>query len=201
MKKSFTKFSIFVLLLSAYAGFAGCNNNGAGGQKNGWFGRRLTNDTTQVKDNITAFLTWYKANYKQATSFPFLQKDKSGNPVVNDAACKAYLDYLSSSKLLSAKYREYWQQFFNDKKIELATNPIGTDVPEGFDMDLVLITQEPERVLERIDSIQYHIVSMNDSVALVGLKWPAHKDMQYEFEMAKGKAGWLINYISTPNYD
>ena len=121
--------------------------------------------------------------------------------MVNQIACKNYLDFIKSSKYVSSKYIGYWQVFFNDKSAELKTNPTKSDIPEGFDMDLVLITQEPEIILNKIANLKFTIVSMNEKVALIGVRLPSDKSVQYEFEMYKSKAGWQIGYISTPNYD
>ena len=93
------------------------------------------------------------------------------------------------------------QTFFNDKSAELKTNPIQSDIPEGFDMDFVLITQEPDIILNKIDNLKFTIVSMNEKVALIRIRLPSNKSVQYEFEMYKYKESWQIAYISTPNYD
>jgi len=158
-------------------------------------------DIASPQKIIVQFLHWYKINYKKAGSFPFLIKDSLDNFMVNQIACKNYLDFIKSSKYVSSKYIGYWQVFFNDKSAELKTNPTKSDIPEGFDMDLVLITQEPEIILNKIANLKFTIVSMNEKVALIGVRLPSDKSVQYEFEMYKSKAGWQIGYISTPNYD
>jgi len=150
---------------------------------------------------IIQFLQWYKINYKKAGSFPFLIKDSTGNFMVNQTACKNYLNFIKSSKCVSSKYIGYWQVFFNDKSAELKTNPIQSDIPEGFDMDFVLITQEPDIILNKIANLKFKIVSMNEKVALIRVTLPSDRSVQYEFEMYKYKEGWQIAYISTPNYD
>lgn len=158
-------------------------------------------EVTAPQKVIIKFLRWYKANFKKANSFPLLITDKAGNSIVSKTGCSNYLAFIKSSGYLSEKYIGYWQKFFDDKAIELKTNPVGTDIPEGFDMDLVLITQEPDLVLNKIETIKFKTVSMNNSVALIGAKFPFDKTLQYEFEMYKDKGGWKIAYISTPNFD
>jgi len=158
-------------------------------------------DIASPQKIIVQFLYWYKINYKKAGSFPFLIKDSSGNFMVNQFACKNYLNFIKSSKCISSKYIGYWQTFFNDKSAELKTNPTQSDIPEGFDVDLVLITQEPEIILNKIANLKFTIVSMNEKVALIGVRLPSDKSVQYEIEMYKSSGGWQIAYISTPNYD
>ncbi|MEO5943495.1 MAG: hypothetical protein ABIP30_03600 [Ferruginibacter sp.] len=159
------------------------------------------NDLTPAQQAVVKFLKWYKVNLHKANSFPFLVKDSADNFMVNKSACSNYLNFLKSSQYISQKYMEYWKVFFDDKALELRDHPSQSDIPEGFEMDLVLITQEPELVLNKIDRIKFKTISTNNSVALIGVTWPGKDAMQYEFEMYKTKAGWQIGYISTPNFD
>lgn len=161
----------------------------------------VANDPTPVQQVIIKFLKWYKVNLNKANSFPFLIKDSADNFMINKTACADYLNFLKTSKCISKKYIEYWKVYFDDKAIELRDHPIQSDIPEGFDFDFILITQEPELVLNQIGKIKFKTISMNDSVALIGLTWPGKDAMKYEFEMYKTKAGWQISYISTPNFD
>jgi len=150
---------------------------------------------------IIKFLKWYKANLNKANSFPILIKDSADNFMVSKAACTGYLNFLKTSKCISQKYIEHWEIYFNDKASELRDHPLQSDVPEGFDFDFVLITQEPELVLDKISRLKFKTVSINKSVALIGVTLPSDSSVQYEFEMYKSKEGWQIGYISTPNFD
>ncbi len=76
-----------------------------------------------------------------------------------------------------------------------------SDVPEGFDFDFVLITQEPESVLSQVNSYKFITVLMNSTVVLIGLRRSGKEFPEYEFEMYKGKDGWQIGHISAPNFD
>lgn len=158
-------------------------------------------DPQPAQQVIIQFLKWYKANLNKANNFPILIKDSTGNFMVNKAASTAYLNFLKSSRCISQKYIDHWKIYFDDKAIELKDHPLQSDVPEGFDFDFVLITQEPELVLNQIGRIKFKTISVSASVALIGLKWPGKDSMEYEFEMYKTKAGWQIGYISTPNFD
>ena len=159
------------------------------------------NDPVPAQQVIIQFLKWYKTNLNKANNFPILVKDSADNFMVNKAASTSYLNFLKSSQCISQKYIEYWKVFFDDKASELRDHPIQSDIPEGFDMDFVLITQEPDIVLNKIANLKFKIVSMNEKVALIAVRLPSDESVQYEFEMYKSKAGWQIVYISTPNYD
>ncbi|MEO6229908.1 MAG: hypothetical protein ABJB11_12145 [Ferruginibacter sp.] len=158
-------------------------------------------DPVPVQQVIIKFLKWYKINLNKANNFPILIKDSADNFMLNKAASTSYLNFLKSSQCISQKYIELWKVFFDDKSSELRDHPNQSDIPEGFDMDFVLITQEPDIILNKIANLKFKIVSMNEKVALIGVRLPSDKSVQYEFEMYKTKAGWQIGYISTPNYD
>jgi hypothetical protein len=158
-------------------------------------------DPVPAQQVIIQFLKWYKTNLNKANNFPILVKDSADNFMVNKAASTSYLNFLKSSQCISQKYIEYWKVFFDDKASELRDHPIQSDIPEGFDMDFVLITQEPDLVLDQIDHIKFKTISMNASVAVIEVKWPRINSLEYKFEMYKTIAGWQIGYISNPNFD
>ncbi|MEJ7586779.1 MAG: hypothetical protein WKI04_04380 [Ferruginibacter sp.] len=161
----------------------------------------LKNDPVPAQKVITQFLQWYKINLHKANSFPLLKKDSAGNYMVNRKAVTGYLNFIKSSKCISPRYIAHWQTYFDDKATELKEHLLQSDMPEGFDFDFVLITQEPELVLNKISSLKFKTVSMNKSVALIGVTLLSDSSVQYEYELYKGKKGWQIGYISTPNYD
>lgn len=160
-----------------------------------------SNDTATPQQVITKFLKWYKINMHKANNFPILIKDSADNFMINKSACNKYLALLKSSGCLSYKYIAYWKSFFNDKAIGLENNPVQSDIPDGFDLDFVLITQEPELVLNHISEIKFGIVTRYENNIVVSLRWPQKDAMQYNFEMHKSTVGWQIDYISTPNFD
>ena len=161
----------------------------------------IKNDPLPVQKAITKFLQWYKINLHKANSFPILIKDSSDYFMVNKKAVTDYLNFLKSSQYVSDKYIAHWQIFFDDKAIQLKKNKIQSDIPEDFDFDFVLITQEPDVVLNQISHAKFKTISANNSVALMGVSWPGKESMKYEFEMYKTNKGWQIGYISTPNFD
>ena len=159
------------------------------------------NDSVKIKANIIAFLRWYKVNLNKAAGFPLLAKDSKNYYMVNRKACTDYLAFLQTSKYISAEYVGHWQRYFDDKAADLKKEKIKSDIPEGFDMDFVLITQEPEIILDKIGTLKLTVVSMNKTLAVISVLLPSDSTVDYEFEMAKTKDGWQINYISTQNFD
>lgn len=93
-------------------------------------------DTITPQQVITKFLKWYKVNMHKANNFSILIKDSADNFMINKSACNNYLALLKSSGCLSYKYIAYWKSFFDDKAIGLENNPVQSDIPDGFDLDL-----------------------------------------------------------------
>lgn len=156
-------------------------------------------DSSALVQKVIQFLKWYKQNYSKARDFEFIKTDAKGNYQVNLNDCKRYLDTLKSSGCISGSYIKDWQKYFDDKAAYLAENPQNEGPPEGFDYDLVLITQEPELVLDNIRKLKYKVLKCTSTKATVGVTGKFGVD--YEFEMSKSGKVWLIDYISTMNYD
>lgn len=168
------------------------------------------NQTIQILENrdsisaqkvITKFLQWYKENINEANSFPILIKDSGNNYMVNKKAVTDYLNFIKSSKCISPKYIAYWQKFFDDKAVQLKKDKIQSDIPDDFDFDFVLITQEPDLILNQLSHIEFKIISVSTKGALISVSWSGKELMKYEFEMHKTNGSWQIDYISTLNFD
>ena len=159
-------------------------------------------DGIQVKKVIIDFLQWYKLNIKKANSFAMIDYDQQGLAFVNLKECAAYLQFIRSSKLVSSRYYNYWKKYFDDEAIKIKNDRLTKDdVPEGFDFDFVLITQEPEIMLDNIKKLKFRLVSETSKEAVMEVLLPGQENFRYEFELQKTKTGWLIDYISTANFD
>lgn len=161
----------------------------------------IQTDPAAPREVIVRFLKWYKANLKKANSLPFLVKDNAGNYMLNQVAADSYLSLVKSSGCVTQRYIDYWKTYFDDKATMLKEQPVQSYVPEGFDFDLVLISQEPELILNKIGRLTFKTISMKGTNAVIAVRCPGDLSIDYEFEMQKTTAGWQIVYISTNNYD
>jgi hypothetical protein len=84
-----------------------------------------------------------------------------------------------------------------DKAAYLEENLSPEGPPEGFEFDLVLITQEPELVLNAIDEKQFSVTENNGTKAVLQMGG----EDGYDFDMEKINGRWMIAYIATMNYD
>lgn len=159
--------------------------------------RLILHDSTEMKKTVKSFLKWYKLNYKKSNNFGFTFQDKDGNYQVSLKECQKYLDYLLSSGFVSKVYEKEWMKYFIMKEKYLKENLQNEGPPEGFEFDLVLITQEPEIILNQIDQLVFHVTKNEEGKMVVRLEG----EFGYDFEMSKENGIWKIDYIATMNYD
>ena len=173
--------------------------------QNPFSGRGLqsrSTDSIQIRKSVYGFLQWYKTNIKKANGFGMIDYDTKGFAFVKLQACQDYLSFIKSSKQVSTKYIGYWRKYFEDEAQKIKKDKLTKDdVPEGFDFDFVLITQEPEIVLDSLKNLQFKLVSLNSKAAVMEISLPGNEYIKYEFEMQRTANGWVIDYISTANFD
>lgn len=157
----------------------------------------MESDTTKAKQTIQQFLFWYKKNYWEVNKTGLSFVNKKGCYEVDTAACARYLDVLMGSGYLSFNYKKLWQDYFFSKAEWWKTNPQSEGPPEGFDYDLVLLTQEPELFFDKPDTLTYKVEEITPTLAVISVK--ADWTLYFELTYAKGK--WKIDYISGEGFD
>ncbi|MBK7233067.1 MAG: hypothetical protein IPH93_12605 [Saprospiraceae bacterium] len=157
----------------------------------------MENDSTKMVRTVKEFLGWYKSNYNKANDFGFTFQDPQGNYMVNLDECQKYLNFLKSSGHISEIYEKEWKKYFESKAQYLKENLQNEGPPEGFEFDLVLITQEPEIILNKIDALQYVVTNNEEGTTVVRIEG----ELGYDFEMNLENGIWKIDYIATMNYD
>ncbi|MEP7197415.1 MAG: hypothetical protein ABI851_12915 [Saprospiraceae bacterium] len=158
----------------------------------------VSNDTIQIKEVVRKFIHWYETNYKMVNKVIFVDKDKKGNYKVNLEECNKFLNHLSSSGYISKVYVTEWKKYFDSKSEYFKSNPMNEGPPEGFDYDLVFMTQEPETVWKAIDSLKLEVSQIKDGKAIAST---GDGEIGYDFEMGMEDGVWKIDYIATMNYD
>ncbi|MGB4959856.1 MAG: hypothetical protein WBO36_10305 [Saprospiraceae bacterium] len=184
--------SVFCTPAMSFQGFTSVKFRGAPSD-----GCLNNTDSIAITKTIKGFLLWYKSNYKKANSVGFTKSDNKGNYVVDMVACNKYLSILKSSTFISESYISDWRKYFESKSESFKDNPQNEGAPEGFDMDLVLITQEPELILNNVKHLKFRVKEMHKSTAIMEVVG----DSPYNFEMSKIKGKWMIDYIGSENYD
>lgn len=155
-----------------------------------------TNDTILVKKCVKEFIIWYRDNYKNVNNVRFVLQDSLGNYQVDIGAGDTYLERLRSSGYLSKSYVEVWSKYFSSRAEYFRDNPQNEGPPEGFEFDLVFITQEPELIWQQVEKMKLDISFPEPGKAIA-----TTIELAYDFELSLEDGQWKIDYIATMNYD
>lgn len=154
-------------------------------------------DSTQIVHQIHSFIKWYRDKYHWVNGVEFTGTDAKGNYKVNLDQCAEFLNRLKSSGFISNEYISVWYKYFESQVQYFKDNPMNEGPPEGFDYDLVFITQEPELLWESPDVLQFTVGLNEDNQMEANLLG----ELDYSFEMIRENGVWKIAYIGTMNYD
>lgn len=152
------------------------------------------NSQTPTK-TVQNFFGWYKENYRQLYKYKMTYADTTGNYRVDIKDCTGYFNALLTSGCISQEYVRLWSDYCKSQDEKFIISPQNEGPPEGFDMDLVLHTQEPDEVTKHYESFKYTVskIEKSSAVIFVDTGWP---DWVYVFELSKIKDRWYIDYIS-----
>ena len=158
-----------------------------------------TIDSIPIK-TIQKFLAWYKLNYKSLYKYSMTYPDSLGNYRVNINDCSGYFSALTSSGCISKEYVRVWSNYCLSQDQKFIISPQNEGPPIGFDMDLVLLTQEPETITNQYKNFNYVTgkIGKSEATILMDTGWP---DWIYIFELSKIKGQWYIDYISLKEPD
>lgn len=149
-------------------------------------------EATQVPI-VDDFLKWYKKKYHEISTLSLVNTSEE-HYSVDLSKCEAYLNLLQSSGYVSFIYIEqmrlYFETYFEKYKTALYTD----GPPDGFDYDLVLLTQEVDDTMQAIEHIKILECAIIDST---------HQKVKVDimpsiltFSLSYNqKTGWLIDKI------
>ena len=144
---------------------------------------------------IKNFLNWYEANYKQANSFDLVNQGDSVFYSVNFDQTEKYLSFLKSSGFVSDTYLNNFRNHFNKAEENFKAHPVNDGPPEGFDYDIVILTQEPELVFEKKNNPTIITSKFDNNSATLTLDI----GMELIFKLSYESGGWKIDEISYSN--
>ena len=149
-------------------------------------------DTLSPVETVQKFLLWYQVNIKNCYSFKLVNQISGQDYSINMDQCKGYLKFLESSGFISETYIGLWWEYFQTRSNQFKDFPQNEGPPEGFDIDLVLLNQEPVLIFEGLEEANWkvHYFDSNNAIVKMMLIWP------YDFELSKSKGKWQIDYIS-----
>lgn len=144
----------------------------------------------------TSFLKWYKAHYEAISKIRMVNdnydaEETGENYAVNFTEAEHYLAELRSSGFVSEKYLAGQMAEFRKNDSMFKVNPQKGGPPDGFNADLVLMTQELDATLEAIDAPKVLEVKETGDNASVKLDIMMH----LRFHMSKTNGKWMIDAI------
>lgn len=143
-------------------------------------------------DTTLAFFDWYKANMNRLAQIHMVNQVEGTPYSVDKAGCEQFLDELRKSGLVTEGYLSGHRADFQRYQQQFEAEPQTEGPPMGFDMDLVMMSQEPDVDLDSLPHARILESSMhNDSAASVNVL------LYYEFEVAllKDTVGWKVERI------
>ncbi len=155
----------------------------------------ISKDRTAIVGVFNNFLRWYKKNYKPLYHYKMVIHDSVGNYQVDISACRNFLLKIKKSGCVSDEYIKLWNQYFESQAERFKTYPQNEGPPEGFDMDLVLLTQEPDLLLDNIKKLKYTVVFIRKDTAEIWVHTP-WETWNYRIELSKIYNHWYIDYLS-----
>lgn len=132
-------------------------------------------------EKTKAFLKWYKANFEEILKIQLvdLKEDETTTQYrVNFANTDKYLALLKSSGFFSSKFLETMKKYFESGDIKLVELKQNDGPPTGFEHDLLLYTQEPESLLENIETVKYELVQETEFYTIVKV----NNDLFFKFD-------------------
>ncbi len=154
-------------------------------------------DSTKAVTTIVNFLNWYRTHYKEINEKGLSYADKNGWYKVDTLSCREYLNKLMKSNFFTPNYKKLWQDYFVSKAGYWESSPQNEGPPEGFDYDLVLLTQEPELFYNKPESLAFKVIEQSQDFIVIGVT----ADWTLYFEMTQHKGKWIIDYISAEGFD
>jgi len=121
------------------------------------------NNRPDCLNNIKGFLKWYKTNYErisklQDETVALVGKGTASQYRVNFKNVEKYINALRASGYFSELFFQHKRQYFKKADEKLLKTKQNDGPPEGFEYDFILFTQEPEIILDNIDSLKLAVV-------------------------------------------
>jgi hypothetical protein len=152
----------------------------------------------QPAKTIIDFLKWYRDNENKVgggwvNNASNETYDSTKFYSVNFEATEKYLTELKLTGFISDKYIDKWREYFKKCDKDFKDNPSNDGPPEGFEYDLIMLSQETEENLKHLEKTQVVESKITDNTALLNLHFINGDNMQYK--LTKDNDKWLIDDI------
>lgn len=160
-------------------------------------------DTVNVetlKDKAVSFLKWYLKKIEKAEPRYRIVDGIDGDSThpyrVNYKGAKRYIDFLAKSKMLSSQYLDSMYAYFQRCDANFVKYHQYYYVAFGFDMDLVLKTQDYFDIIPDINKGKVTKINRKGKSFFIEVVFGnvSYQPFTFEFSLYNGK--WLIDKIN-----
>ena len=120
-----------------------------------------------------------------------MNEEKQSGYRVDFQSGERYLAFLKTSNLLSNSFLNAWRVYFKERDEGFRLSSQTEGIPTGFEYDLILLSQEPDKLLGFLDMLKINKQSASKEMAVVQLRLLD----EYEFRLVKKGNQWVINEI------
>lgn len=153
--------------------------------------RPIDKNAEAAAKTVLGFLKWYQSNFQELKQIRLVNQEKESGYRVDFQNSERYLAFLKTSHLLSNGFLNEWRVYFNERDEGFRLSPQTEGIPTGFEYDLILLSQNPEKVLVSLNMLKINRQSAFKEKATVQLRLLD----EYEFRLVKKANEWVINEI------
>jgi hypothetical protein len=150
------------------------------------------------------FLKWYRDNRKRLIKIQLVNnEDNAGKDKydttkfysVNFDSAEKYLKEFRQSGYVSDTYIDKWKQYFKKCDANFKKNPQNDGIPDGFDYDFVMLTQEFQEQLSNINKIKLTVNTDNIDKDKAIVEMQLYSFGRLTFSLTKYDGRWKIDDI------
>jgi hypothetical protein len=151
----------------------------------------------QPAEYVVNFLKWYNKHEKRLADNHLVYNVTSEDPAkvysVNFDATEDYLSTIRESGFVSREYVRYMRRYFKQCEEHFKKNPQSDGPPDGFDLDLVMWSQEYDDDLAHPDSATVMLQKIEGDKAHVRLGFTSGSNLDYR--LSKSGSKWMLDKI------
>ena len=151
---------------------------------------------------VINFLNWYKEKEQIIEKIELINNftgsfDSTKFYSINFDNTNKYLNLFKTSGFVSNTYVKKWQDYFIESDKELKANPQNDGVPDGFDYNFVMCSQDWDDALKQLDKIKIvkREIRNKNAIVIVQFNSEMYSNYQLEYNLTNDNNIWLIDEI------
>jgi hypothetical protein len=154
-------------------------------------------EDAKADSTIVNFLKWYAQNVNRLSQINLVKNNGTNDTTkyysVDFPATEMYLNELKKTGFISDQYLNYWRNYFKNADDYFKASPQNEGPPEGFDYDLVMLSQDIDEDLKNADRVRVISRTTNGIHLTKDIIFPSGQ--QLLFSLSRQNNAWLIDKI------